>query len=445
MAVPIVQFNSSTGSETQASGAGPATAKFGTNASFAGSVVTLDGSPDLSGVAVDSSHVLWMLTSTGRQFFAITAKANSGTPTAQVTVADAPAGTATGRTWAIGGKRQSIDTANSRLLFTADVKPGWTIDLEGTFVLTSVITLGVSSTATGNITVQCSVATRAIITSATSSQILFNTGARDGWIWRHLKFTHTGGTRGDGFVANAVTGWWWWDDCVFDGLRKGINGDYVSNYTFVYTRVTRCEFLNCTSYAIEQAGGNFNLDSCYIHDNASHGFYGEAIAPVPFHSRTFTNCVIVNNGGRGIYWNLNNTNNIEFVIKNCIIANNTSNGIQIVGTTAFTRILTLINSIVYGNAAQVVVNDATAIVGYNNALHTTSPRSGYTSLPGEFTLAASPFIGGSDYRLNNTAGAGALCRAAGIPGPMGSMTGFLDIGALQTGGSSGSATRSYGA
>jgi hypothetical protein len=443
MAVPIVQFNSSTGSETQASGAGPATAKFGTNASFAGSVVTLDGSPDLSGVAVDSSHVLWLLTSTGRQFFAITAKANSGTPTAQVTVADAPAGTATGRTWAIGGKRQSIDTINSRNIFVGDIKPGWTIDLEGTFTLTSAITLLIPATNVGFITVQCSVATRAVITSATSSQVLFNSATRSGWVWRHLKFTHTGATRGDAFVASGVTDGWWWDDCVFDGVRKGINGDYVSNYVFIYSRVTRCEFLNCTSYPIENVG-QFCVDSCYIHDNASHGFYGSAISPV-FNLRTFTNCVIVNNGGRGIYWNTTATNVCEFVIKNCIIANNTSNGIEIVGPTFLSRGLTLINCIVYGNAAQVVVNDPTAIMGYNNALHTTSPRSGYTSLPGEFTLAASPFIGGSDYRLNNTAGAGALCRAAGIPGPMGSMTGFLDVGALQTGGSSGSATRSYGA
>src|SRR5688500_18477061 len=100
-----ILFNSSTGSDTAASGAGPATALTGTAASYSGSGFTLDGSPDLSGV-VAGTAILYVATSTGRKFFDITS-VDDGANT--VTVVTAPAGTATGLTWAIGGKRATFD------------------------------------------------------------------------------------------------------------------------------------------------------------------------------------------------------------------------------------------------------------------------------------------------------------------------------------------------
>jgi hypothetical protein len=51
------------------------------------------------------------------------------------------------------------------------------------------------------------------------------------------------------------------------------------------------------------------------------------------------------------------------------------------------------------------------------------------------TLTGDPFVNaaGGNFALNNTVGAGADCRAAGIPGafPGGTTTGYLDIGAVQ--------------
>src|SRR5688500_14311591 len=104
MAITIL-FNSVSGSDTAASGAGPATAITGSNASYSGSVFTLDGSPDLSGVVVADS-ILYVDTSTGRKFFDITSIDNTAKT---VTVVSAPAGTATGLTWAIGGQRATFD------------------------------------------------------------------------------------------------------------------------------------------------------------------------------------------------------------------------------------------------------------------------------------------------------------------------------------------------
>jgi len=127
MATTNTLFNNASGSDTAASGAGPTTALFGTAASYSGSVFTLDGTPNLSGVATDGSHVIWVQTSTGRQFFTINA-VDDGANT--VTVDDAPAGTTTGLTWGLGGKRQTVGNTDSRLLFSTDAKAGWTITLE---------------------------------------------------------------------------------------------------------------------------------------------------------------------------------------------------------------------------------------------------------------------------------------------------------------------------
>ncbi len=55
---------------------------------------------------------------------------------------------------------------------------------------------------------------------------------------------------------------------------------------------------------------------------------------------------------------------------------------------------------------------------------------------GDILLTANPFTNsaGGDYSLNNTAGGGALCRAAGIPSswPVLSTTSYHDVGAAQT-------------
>lgn len=136
MPFPTILVNSATGSDTAASGAGPSTALTGTtNASFSGATVTLPAGTDLTNVATDGSHVLYLVTSTGVRFFKITAKAGSGGATPTVDVTPNPAGTSTSRTWAIGGKRASIASASSVLLFdqggsSGDAMPGWTVEME---------------------------------------------------------------------------------------------------------------------------------------------------------------------------------------------------------------------------------------------------------------------------------------------------------------------------
>lgn len=138
MALPTILVNSGSGSDTQASGAGPATALFGSTGITSADGLTvslLTDNPDLSGVATDGSAVIFMSdTAAGaRNFGKITAVDNTvGVKT--VTVANAFGLTNTDA-WAIGGKRASIGSTTSKKLFdnngaAGDMLPGWICEME---------------------------------------------------------------------------------------------------------------------------------------------------------------------------------------------------------------------------------------------------------------------------------------------------------------------------
>ena len=75
------------------------------------------------------------------------------------------------------------------------------------------------------------------------------------------------------------------------------------------------------------------------------------------------------------------------------------------------------------------------IIAVNNAFrnNTTANWHNYTASVGDIALSGTPFTSaGTDFSLNATAGAGAACRAAGIPGTLpGAGTVYADVGALQ--------------
>lgn len=137
MALPTILVDSATGSDTAASGAGPATALTGAAGvtDGAGTVITVEALTDISGVATDGSAVFYFADATAgnRNFGKITATAGSGGATPTVTVANAFGASLT-KAWAIGGKRASIGGTVSKKLFdnnsaAGDAMPGWTIQM----------------------------------------------------------------------------------------------------------------------------------------------------------------------------------------------------------------------------------------------------------------------------------------------------------------------------
>ena len=110
---------------------------------------------------------------------------------------------------------------------------------------------------------------------------------------------------------------------------------------------------------------------------------------------------------------------------------------------------TIRNNIFVSNGVAITAQplaSATGLSGFasGNAFYgNTTVRVNFSyGLASDVTLSGDPLNapGSNDFTLNNTAGEGALCRAAGFPGALLSGgTGYLDIGALQhqdSGGSS---------
>ena len=179
-----IVFNASSGSDTAASGLGPATAQTGSGAST-------DGTAVVTGIAttgVSAGDLLWVQTASGRQF-SIIASVDSST---QVTCDDTFA-LGSGQTWAIGGKRATFDNSDSRQLFQ-DVKPAMIIETESDQSVTSMISiLNVSgSDSLGSITLRGdSAATKRVFDCSALDSCIGGNGDWSRWRFENLKFTNS--------------------------------------------------------------------------------------------------------------------------------------------------------------------------------------------------------------------------------------------------------------
>src|SRR5678815_4211503 len=257
MALPTILFNSGTGSDTAASGAGPATALTGTGASTtasSGTVSLLTDNPDLSGVAVDGSAVLWVKSSSGLQYSKITAVDNTaGVKT--VTCATVYANTESGRTWGIGGKRATLDHADSRILLQADVKAGWIIQLEDDQSLASTLTpTSGGAQGTGWITLRGDSATtrRTITNSANSATFTFSSTSAILWRFENVNFANSNGTKTSANAFNfsaAVTNSFSWVNCSTDGTNKQLRFINRSASSILRLALIGCDIHDTTGTA----------------------------------------------------------------------------------------------------------------------------------------------------------------------------------------------------
>lgn len=267
--MPTIRFNSSTGSDTTASGSAGAITANGTNASFSGSVVTLDGSPDLSGFDADED-VLFLDTTSGRKFFDLSG-ANDGAD--QVTCVNAPAGTATGLTWAIGGKRATFGHADSRSVFT-DAKTGWTISTETDQSISTAIICGVTSQ---TFKVVGSGAVRVI--TQTADLACFNLNAIGTTIFEDLQFTNSNVSKTGAAALTKLTTAGVTSivarRCIFgdttNQLYSGVLNPGTGGDKSIEFEGTDCDFCHCTSAGIETGSGNaanvIRVGYCTFRDN----------------------------------------------------------------------------------------------------------------------------------------------------------------------------------
>ena len=216
--------------------------------------------------------------------------------------------------------------------------------------------------------------------------------------------------------------------CKGDRCSIGIQ---VANGNNVYMQ--RCQTTRCTSAGLKPNGGACVDCVSYANTGTADGFNTAG------NTVDFLRCISYSNGGKGF-----NQGSIGCHFANCVAYGNSSDGFL------FTSVESDLceNCIAYGNsgwgfnasngASQLIylLNCAGGSNTSGNYDNTKIIDSGPTKMvEGFVSLSGNPFTNAAagDFSLNNTAGAGGACRAAGFPGvfPAGLTTGYLDIGAAQ--------------
>ncbi|GIV50274.1 MAG: hypothetical protein KatS3mg038_0851 [Candidatus Kapaibacterium sp.] len=325
---PIVVFNANTGSDTIASGApadfGPI---YGSNAQVTTGNATINLSidaPDLTGVPVDGSAVIFVNTGSGRSFMPIVAK---DAVAYTVTVQSGREPTTTGTfQWAIGGKRATWN--NSKQIF-ADAIQEWIIETETDQILAVDIVVGGAES--GTFTTYTDALTIRGTTNNPRPKII---QTLDKYCIHHnrpfryekLQFMNSAATKTNAFaLQTAGGGRIYAEDCIFgdpnnvNNLSRGI---FHQAGTLPILTIVNCAFINITDKAISGDWENLTVDSCLfqnitnacieVTDTGNHGWW-------------LTSNIVINAkhfiyvGTRFAY--------VDGLILNNVIANTTSHGI----------------------------------------------------------------------------------------------------------------------
>lgn len=264
------------------------------------------------------------------------------------------------------------------------------------------------------------------------TMMTFNSGSAIGWLIKNIIFDGNLQTtsRGTNLAAGGVQ----FQNCCFKRCTNNAVTSVIVSY-FV-----GCEFLDCTTSTVYNCNsGNNNLYGCRFAGNTAL-----CVSGTNGSRNTFVGCLWHDNTGAstdGIQsanalalWSIVNCTfdgcgrhgvNFSTVasighITNCLFTNNGGYGFS---TTATNPAVIVTDCAYYGNTS-----------GETTGLDT-------ARVEGSVTLTGDPYSDRSsdDYRLNNTSGAGAACRAAGYPSALNSFATSRNIGAFDVaaGGSSG--------
>lgn len=362
MALPIIVVDSATGSDSAASGAGPGdgitsgSALTGTAASTDGTglVVTLDGSPDLTNVATDGSHVIYLVDATAgkRNFGKITAKDNTAKT---VTVSDAFGLSISGKSWAIGGKRASIGSTSSRLLgennaAAGDAMPGWTIRMLSGHTETmsaAYVQRRSGDNASGPITIEgaSGAATLPIVTFSNNG-VGFQQRAT-GLLYRDFEVRNTNATKTASYAfQNATSGGFALSRmrCTHATDKFYIFADATANG--VCGLIESCDVRNCANIGIRTYTAG--LVNCLV---ASCGSDGIVLGVAGTRSPLTCICnVSVYNSGNGINWSSSGAAAGCWIVYGNVYHGNSSAGLNIssdITSTMFTGSVIANNQFTY--------------------------------------------------------------------------------------------------
>lgn len=262
------------------------------------------------------------------------------------------------------------------------------------------------------------------------------------FLMAYIKFNNNGATASlNGVYINtaSITLFSVFYKCVFSNMRG--NGVFSNTTQKGSALLIECEAYACNKSNTANYGG-FNITTafgtmtcvrCVSHDNSgsnSSGFVGSGSS----NNVILHNCIADTNGAYG----LNSKGNA--IIVNSDFYNNANSGVVHSGVTLCAQ-----NSIFSQNGGYglEVTSSMNAVINncafYSNTSGQTSGVDSRTTPLGSITLSGDPFTAAAsgDFGLNNTAGAGASCRAAAVgtftqtqAGYSGAVS-YPDIGAAQ--------------
>ncbi len=397
-----VLFNSSTGDDSAASGIGPGTPVSGTGASTTASSAVVTG---ITTTGVNPGDLLWIGSSSGRQF-SIIASVDSGT---QVTCDNTFSNTESGRNWAIGGKRATFNNSTSRFLFgtTNAISGGLILETETDQSLSSSgIDVGVT-----NLIIRGLAGSKRVINQSANTYS-FRTAAGN-WSLENLKFTNTNGTKTaaaalsntfGGSIPTAI-------DCIFgDATNQLLTAFNPGTGGTPGVKFLDCIITACTSHGVSiGTGGQMILRRCRVHGNGGGGIIQTSGSSGP--TWDLYENLIYGNAGDGIAARVAGTT--AHILRNHIY-NNNGDGISCDSNAEGAFIARNVIGNNYGGWG-ISIFAAVSNQLWKNAFYSNSSGeiTGSTGV-GSITLSATPWVDAAsgDFNINNTAGGGALLRAA---------------------------------
>lgn len=388
-----VLFNSATGSDTAASGLGPATALSGAGASTTAASAVVTG---ITTTGVTAGDLLWVQSSSGRQF-SVVASVDSGT---QVTCDDVFANTEASRTWAIGGKRATFENIDSRQLFN-DLPAGGTIETESNQTMATTIVGSMAGTIGNNCVIKGSTGSE-VLTSNHTSYLLDLSG---GFITiSNIEFRSAAGSSKAALRLLGSSYFLYKIACNTSG--QSYQTFTEGGGTMSYTVFKDCAIGYMTSRGISlNATSHSTFENCIVHDcNGSQGGYSNRTAE-------WDNCIFARNNDTGSLGTTYTNYNSCIFWKNGTGAGTGAALIISAGASVTNCIFTEnYNDAIFGGASTQYKNTS-GNVFYNNV------GSDYSvPLPqfrDDLTLTADPFTDAAnlDFSINDVAGGGAVLRA----------------------------------
>lgn len=277
------------------------------------------------------------------------------------------------------------------------------------------------------------------ITTATGgiNIITLSPGTASPWI-HNLTLSSTS-SGGDGIFVNDLNDSLVVTNCnLLGSFVNGING---LAHVGVAITVINTFITGCSGYGIGGQGTALMVANCVVSGCTGVGIQGSSLFINVSRSICVGNSVGVQINGTTSYTTILDST-LSYNVLSGIVLNNTS-WFGNLGNDFIAQ-----NNIMYGNSAWGI--DALAASPGNSNLYlnhnayggnTTGNLNNVPAGVGDVILSAVPFTSHStgDFSLNSAAGGGNSCKGVGYPGtfPGGLSVGKLDIGAVQSGGSSG--------